>query len=118
LEAATALASAERWDFDVTVIRIDTQIYRFLTAVPKGNADLLKTANVLRSTFRKMSPTETAALKPLRIRVVTVGSGDTMSTLAAKMMGTDRKLELFRLLNAIPVGGILKTGDRVKIVSE
>lgn len=37
LEAATARASADRWDFDVTVVRIDNRIYRFLTAVPKGS---------------------------------------------------------------------------------
>jgi predicted Zn-dependent protease len=47
LPAATARASAEQWDFDVTVIRIDTQIYRFLTAVPKGASSLEPTANVL-----------------------------------------------------------------------
>lgn len=66
-------ASADRWDFDVTVIRDRTQIFRFLTAVPKGNiAQLDQTANVLRASFRHMTPEEAASLKPLRVRVVTV----------------------------------------------
>jgi predicted Zn-dependent protease len=118
LEAATARASAERWDFDVTVIRIDTQIYRFLTAVPKGAPSLEPTADVLRSSFRRMTPQEAAALKPLRIRVVTAKPGDTLATLSARMMGTDRKLDLFRLINAMQVTSTVKPGDKVKIISE
>ncbi|PYE25190.1 putative Zn-dependent protease [Rhizobium sp. PP-F2F-G20b] len=118
LEAATARASAERWDFDVTVLRIDTQIYRFLTAVPKGMPSLEPTADVLRKSFRRMSPQEAAALKPLRIRVITVGPGDTLATLSARMMGTDRKLDLFRLINALQITSTIKPGDRIKIISE
>jgi predicted Zn-dependent protease len=34
------------------------------------------------------------------------------------MQGTDRKLALFRLINALPPGATLSAGDRVKIVSE
>ena len=60
LEAATARASAERWDFDVTVIRIDTQIYRFLTAVPAGSKALEPTAEILKGSFRKLTPAEVA----------------------------------------------------------
>ncbi|SCB48432.1 M48 family metalloprotease [Rhizobium multihospitium] len=119
MPAATARASADRWDFDVTVIRDRTQIFRFLTAVPKGNiAQLDQTANVLRASFRHMTPEEAASLKPLRVRVVTVKSGDTITTLAARMMGTDRKLDLFKLINALPTGATIAPGDRVKIISE
>ncbi|MDK1375927.1 MULTISPECIES: M48 family metalloprotease [unclassified Sinorhizobium] len=118
LEAATARASADRWDFDVTVIRIDNRIYRFLTAVPKGSNALESTASQLRSSFRRMTQAEVQSLKPLRIRVVTVRSGDTMATLAARMMGTDRKLDLFRLINAMQITSTVKPGDKVKIISE
>ncbi|WP_442892272.1 M48 family metalloprotease [Ensifer sp. MJa1] len=118
LEAATARASADRWDFDVTVIRIDTRIYRFLTAVPKGSAALEATANQLRGSFRRMTPSEAQSLKPLRIRVVTVRPGETIATLSARMMGTDRKLDLFRVINAMQVTSTIKPGDKVKIVAE
>ncbi|MCY1320290.1 Beta-barrel assembly-enhancing protease [compost metagenome] len=118
LEAATARASADRWDFDVTVIRIDTRIYRFLTAVPKGSNALEPTANQLRSSFRRMTQGEAQSLKPLRIRVVTVRPGETIATLSARMMGTDRKLDLFRVINAMQVTSTVKPGDKVKIVSE
>jgi predicted Zn-dependent protease len=118
LPAATARASAERWDFDVTVIRQDKQIFRFLTAVPKGNASLETTAGILRNTFRSMTPQEIAQLKPLRVRVVTVAPGDNLTTMSARMMGTDRKVDLFRLINALPSGAALSPGQRVKIISE
>ncbi|WEZ82208.1 M48 family metalloprotease [Rhizobium sp. 32-5/1] len=118
LEAAIARASADRWDFDVTVMRIDTQIYRFLTAVPKDSPALEPTANALRASFRRMTPQETAALKPLRVRILVAKPGDTPATLSARMMGTDRKLDLFRLINAMQVTSTVKPGDKVKIISE
>ncbi|MGV8937764.1 MAG: M48 family metalloprotease [Allorhizobium sp.] len=118
LEAATAKATAERWDFDITVIRSGSQIFRFLTAVPKGSAALEPTANILRATFRRITAQEAATLKPLRVRVVTVQNGDTIGTLAARMMVSERKLELFKLINALETGATLTPGRRVKIISE
>jgi predicted Zn-dependent protease len=118
MPAAIARASAERWDFDVTVIRIDKQIFRFLTAVPKGSSSLDSIANTLRQSFRRMTSQEIAQLKPLRVRVVTVQPGETITTMAARMMGTDRKLDLFRLINALSTGASLSAGQRVKIISE
>ena len=75
-------------------------------------------ADVLRASFRRMTPQEAAALKPLRIRVVTVKANDTLATLSARMMGTDRKLDLFRLINAMQITSTVKPGDKVKIISE
>jgi predicted Zn-dependent protease len=118
LEAANAKASADKWDFDVTVIRDGKQIYRILTAVPKGDSRLQQVAETVRSSFRRMTPTEIDSLKPLRIRVVTVAQGDTIGSLAGRMMGTERKLELFKLINGFPSGKVLSPGERVKIVSE
>jgi predicted Zn-dependent protease len=118
LPAATARASADKWDFDVTVIRVGQQIFRFLTAVPKGSPQLDSVANVLRTSFRKMTPAEISALKPLRVRVVTAKPGETVASLAARMMGTDRKIELFRVLNAMSATAVVQPGDRVKIIAE
>jgi predicted Zn-dependent protease len=119
MPAATARASADRWDFDVTVVRNGPKIYRFLTAVPKGDAAALQaTASTLRATFRRLTPAEIANLKPLRIRVVTVQAGETVQSLSDRMLGTDRKMELFRLINGLPIGATVKVGDKVKIVAE
>jgi len=118
LPAATARASAERWDFDVTVVRFNEQIFRFLTAVPKGNMTLQSTADTLRNSFRRMTPAEIASLKPLRVRIVTVGPSDTLASLSGRMMGTDRKLDLFKLINALPAGATVSPGQKMKIISE
>ena len=116
--SATARAAADRWEFDVTVVRIDNQIYRFLTAVPAGSKALETTANILRSSFRKLTPPEVASLKPLRVRVITARAGDTVGSLAARMMGTDRKLDLFRLINAMTATSTVRAGEKFKIISE
>ncbi len=118
LEAATAKAAADRWEFDVTVVRIDKQIYRFLTAVPAGSKALEPTAAILKSSFRKLTPAEVASLKPLRVRVVTARAGDTVATLAGRMMGTERKLDLFRLINAMTATSAVRPGEKFKIISE
>lgn len=118
LPAATARASADRWDFDITVVRLKDRIYRFLTAAPSGSRDLEPTASVVRSGFRRMSATEIRQLQPLRIRIVTVAPGDTVVSLAARMKGVERRVELFRLLNAIPSGSVVSPGQKVKIVSD
>jgi predicted Zn-dependent protease len=118
LPAATARASADKWDFDVTVIRVNKQIFRFLTAVPKGNPQLDSVANILRGSFQRMTPQQISTLKPLRVRIATVKAGETVATYAARMMGTDRKLELFRMLNALSTTATLVPGQRVKIISE
>lgn len=119
MPAAVARASAERWDFDVTVVRNGQKIYRFLTAVPKGQEALLKsTAEKLRATFRRMSPSEIASLKPLRIRVIEAKAGDTAASIAQRMLGTDRKLDLFLLLNGLTPQARIAPGDKLKIVAE
>ena len=118
LEAATARAAADRWEFDVTVVRIDNQIYRFLTAVPAGSKALEPTAAILSASFRKLTPPEIASLKPLRVRVVTARAGDTVASLAGRMMGTDRKLDLFRLINAMTAASTVRPGEKFKIISE
>lgn len=118
LPAVTARASADQWDFDITVIRLKDRIYRFLTAAPRGSSALDATASQVRSGFEKMSAREIKALQPLRIRIVTVAQGDTVPSLAGRMTGVEHKVELFRLLNAIAPGATPAPGQRVKIVSD
>ena len=99
-------------------MRIDKQIYRFLTAVPAGSKALEPTAATLKGSFRKLTPAEVASLKPLRIRVIAARAGDTVGSLAARMMGTDRKVDLFRLINAMTSTSTVRPGEKFKIISE
>lgn len=118
LKAARAEAVADGWRFDVAVIRSGDQIYRLLTAAPLSNTSLPETARFVASSFRRMTDAERNRLQPLKVKVVTAKAGDTVGSIAARMQGTDRKLALFRLLNALPPGGAVSTGDRVKIITE
>jgi predicted Zn-dependent protease len=119
LDGATARAVADRWQFDVTVIRVGDRIYRFLTAAPLDSDALEAAAGVLQQSFRRLSAAEAASLDPLSIAVVTAAPGDTVASLAARMdgIGTD-DAELFRLLNALGAGDRVRAGARYKIVTD
>nr|WP_274423194.1 M48 family metalloprotease [Chelativorans sp. YIM 93263] len=117
-EAATARAHADNWEFDVTVVRVGDNVYRLLTGAPRGSDRLDAVARSISNSFQVLSRSEIDQLKPLRIRIVTVQPGDTIASLAGRMAGGDRKLELFRVLNALGSGSTLSTGDKVKIITD
>lgn len=117
-EVAIASARAEGWQFDITVIRAGGQVYRLLTAAPAASTGLDQIARSVSNSFRMLSPSEKAALKPLRIKVVTVRPGETLASLSARMVGVDRKLDLFKVINALGPGASVSTGDKVKIISD
>jgi predicted Zn-dependent protease len=117
-EAVVARARADAWQFNITVIRVGDRVYRLLTAAPVASNTLDGVARAVTESFRSLSSSEKAALKPLRIRVVTVKPGQTIGSLAASMVGVDRKLDLFRVLNGLPPGGGVSVGDKVKIVTD
>ena len=118
MPAASAKARADRWEFDIFVVNAGNRIYRFLTAAPTGSTALMPASQTVIRSFHLLTPEEKANTKPLRIRVVTVKPGDTLVSLSNQIMGTDRKLDLFRLINALPPGGTVSAGDKVKIISE
>lgn len=117
LEAATGKAFAKNWQFDVTVIRVGDGVYRILTAAP-GASDPEPIAAIVRNSFRALSATERAAIKPLRLKIVVAKSGETASTFATRMNEVDRPQELVRLLNGLGATGSISVGDKVKVVSD
>jgi len=117
-EAATARAAADGWKFDITVIRSGGQVYRLLTAAPLNSDQLDAVAVPVGASFKLLSESEKAALKPLRVRIVTVKPGQNIGSISAMMVGVDRKLELFRVLNALPPGAGVSAGDKVKIITD
>ena len=117
-EAVNAQARAEGWQFDVTLIRSGRQVYRLLTAAPLASNDLQRVARSVSDSFHTLSAAERAQIRPLRVRVVTVGAGDTVASMAIRMVGSDRPQDLFRLLNGLGPGASLSVGSRVKIVTD
>jgi predicted Zn-dependent protease len=115
-----ATTQAGRQDARLVAIRLAPgRIYRFLFLTPPRLTRQLE-RGVQRTifSFRPLSPAEAAALEPKRLRVVTVRAGDSIASLAARMAVEERRVQRFRVLNALPDGAELRPGERVKIVTD
>lgn len=66
--------------------------------------------------IRKLSPAERAQIRPRVIDVVTVAPGDTVQSLANRMVHRDFRLERFLALNGLAPGSVLRPGEKVKLV--
>jgi predicted Zn-dependent protease len=116
LEAASASASAKGWQFRITVIRVGGATYRFIFANESSTAAFDRAAASTAESFRRLSAQEAAGLRPLRVRVVPVKPGETPASIAGRMSGVERPLELFQVLNELEPGRPLEPGRWVKIV--
>lgn len=115
---ATATAKGEEWDFRLYALRFGSDVYRFIFAAKRFNPETDRTFRESVGTFRRMTLAEIEEAKPLRLRVVKVGPGDTVDKLAARMALPDRQAERFRVLNGLDAGDRLKPGSEAKIVVE
>ena len=118
LPAATATAKGDQWVFRLYAVRFGSDVYRFIFASKRMNAETDRAFRESVGTFRRMSLAESQAAKPLHIRIVTVEPGDTVERLASRMATADRALERFRVLNGLAPGDRVKPGDQVKMVVE
>lgn len=116
--AATAIAKGDQWTFRLYALRFGSEVYRFIFAHKHRTAETDRIFRESVHTFRRMSLAESEAAKPLRIKVVTVGLGDTVERLGGTMATADRPVERFRVLNGLEPGQALRPGDQVKIVVE
>lgn len=118
LQAATASAKAGQWSFRIAVVQVGPSMYRIIFA-DRGDGSAIGAA--LQSTlasFRRLTPADTARLRPLRIETVRARNGDSVSRLAGRIRGTDRRIELFRILNGIEDGDAVTPGEYYKIVGD
>lgn len=94
-------------------------VYRFLmgTLPAEGTRHDAALRDLVMS-FHRLSEKEARDIKPLRIRVVTVGKGDTVESLGARMEFSDLRTERFRVLNGLSPRAKLKPGMLVKIVTD
>ncbi|MBC8129099.1 MAG: M48 family metalloprotease [Rhizobiaceae bacterium] len=119
LDAVSARAAGGEYVFDVTVVRVGGQVYRFLTALPaKSDASVGTIAKTVAGSFRILSEAEKSQLKPLRIRIVSARSGDTVDSLAQRIVGIDRRAEMFRLLNDLEPTEAVRSGEKYKVIAE
>lgn len=107
-------------DARIVALRYDSRtIYRFMFVSPVSATAGLQPAFVRTAqSFRRLSEGEAGSLRPYRVQVTTVRSGDTVQSLSARMPFPEFREERFRLLNGLTGGGTLRTGQQVKIVTE
>jgi len=117
-----ATLAQEGGNLDVTVVAFHydtTNAYHFiLISTPEATAGFQSAFNSLVQSFRKLSSSEAAAIKPLRVKVIIVGSGDTISSLAHRMAVESGQEELFRVLNGLGSGDTIQKGQRLKLIVE
>lgn len=89
------------------------QAYHFVTVTPAGRGGWER---ALVGSFRRLTAAEAGALRPRVIRVVTVGPGDTVESLARRMAARDLPIERFRALNGLGPAETLRPGRKVKLV--
>ncbi len=119
LSAAYAIARVANGSsqLDVVVFAYEfakDRAYHFVTISQAGTASNFSS---MFNSMRRISTTEASQIKPRKLDVVTVRSGDTLNSLAARMAYDDAKLERFLVLNGLSAESVLRAGDRVKIVT-
>lgn len=117
LPAAVATGKGTDWVFGLAAIQAGDRVYRFILAA-RGGSDPARPMQALISSFHALTPGEAQAARPLQIRIVTAGAGDTTASLAQRMQGQDRALELFQVLNGLDRNQALVPGQRYKVVAE
>ncbi len=114
---ATARVNNGQSQIDVTVFAYEfsnSQAYHFLAIAPAGQSNIF--ANMFQS-LRRITANEVAQIRPRKIDVVTVRSGDTIAELARRMDYTNLQTERFLALNGLSSRSTLQPGQRVKIVT-
>lgn len=91
----------------------NSQAFHFVALAKAGSAQAFDS---MFGSMRRISATDAAAIKPRRLSVVTVRSGDTLQSLSAKMAYTDYKLDRFLVINGLTSTSKLTPGQKVKLV--
>lgn len=104
-------------DLYLAVIRFGRdRVYRFQLQAPGANSSASSAFEQTIRSFRKLSAQEIRATRPMRLRVVTVKSGDSVARVAKRMAVPKNKVERFLAINSLRPGAKLRPGARVKIV--
>jgi predicted Zn-dependent protease len=116
--AATVAADGNGWSFRLFAVRFGSDVYRFIFAAKSRTEQSDRAFRESVMTFRRMTLKESEQVKPLHLKIVTVGAGDTVEKFARRMGTSDHSLERFRVLNGFSAHERLKPGDKVKLAVE
>lgn len=89
------------------------QAFHFVTVSPTTGSPF----SGMFQSMARLTQKEADAIKPRKLRVVTVGKNDTVQSLAARMAYKSLQAERFLALNGLRTGATLTAGQKVKIVT-
>jgi predicted Zn-dependent protease len=115
LKAATATASGEEWTFRFGLFELGGNTYRMILAARALDPATDARFRAAIQSFRPLSPSDSAALKPQMIRLIRANAGDTAASLGTRM-ATGGEIA-FRVLNNLGSTGQPEPGLSYKIVS-
>ena len=117
VDMASATAFSGQWHFQITALRFDGDVYRYIFASRTGDAGFIKRADAIVQSFRATTSADTRKIKRTILRTVKARAGDTTESLAAKMQGVANGKDLFLILNALFAGDPIAVGETYKIVT-
>ena len=117
LNAAFASSKGKDWTFRLAAIRVGENTFRMVMAA-KGSSDPDAAFRRWVDSLSGIDPSESRAMKPLRIAVVQAPAGENAESFARRMVVPDRQLERFLVLNGLERGAALKAGQRYKLIVE
>ncbi|WP_407519843.1 M48 family metalloprotease [Methylobacterium oryzisoli] len=115
--AVTAVSKGKEWFFRLAAVRVGTNTFRMIMAA-KGAADPEPAFERWLASVGAVGPDDARRLRPTRIQIVTAAPGESVETMARRMMVGDRETERFLVLNGLDRGAVLRPGQPYKIVVE
>lgn len=89
------------------------QAFHFATISPSSTSPF----TAMYQSVTRISQSEANAIKPRKLKVVTVGKSDTVASLSGKMAYKNYQNDRFLALNGMTSASTLKVGQKVKIVT-
>jgi predicted Zn-dependent protease len=90
-----------------------SQAFHFVTITPTNTSPF----SGMYQSVARLTQREADAIKPRKLRVVTVGKNDNVQSLAGRMAYRSLQAERFLALNGLRTGATLVAGQKVKIVT-
>jgi predicted Zn-dependent protease len=118
LRAALTSGKGTDWNFRLAAIQSNERTYRFIFAAKGSEGELDRNFRAVVTSFRQMSPADSARIKPLRVRIVMATAADTVQSLARQMATDDKPLDRFLILNGLDRGSGIIAGQRYKLIVE
>jgi predicted Zn-dependent protease len=112
----TARVNSGNGQVDVVVFAYqfsNSQAFHFVTISQAGRSSVF---SPMFNSLRRISANEAAQVIPRVIDVVTVGSRDTVQSLASRMAYSDAQEQRFRVLNGLTANQTVVPGQKVKLV--